>query len=90
MNRFRRVTARSVSLAGLALAATTISFVASAQSDGSQRGPIEEVVVTGEGGTYAVKESAAATKLNLSLRDTPQSMTVITRERLDDQNLVSK
>ena len=34
-------------------------------------------------------DSASATKLPLSLRETPQSVTVVTRERLDDQNLQS-
>jgi outer membrane receptor for ferric coprogen and ferric-rhodotorulic acid len=42
-----------------------------------------------DSGAYAVRDSAAATKLHLSLRETPQSVTVITRERLDDQNLTS-
>src|SRR5262245_62064593 len=37
--------------------------------------------------SYTVKETASATKLTLSPRETPQSVTVITRERLDDQNL---
>lgn len=38
---------------------------------------------------YVVNESSSATKLNLSPRETPQSMTIITRERLDDQDLTS-
>ncbi|WP_428380556.1 TonB-dependent siderophore receptor [Nevskia ramosa] len=38
---------------------------------------------------YTVEESHSATKLDLSLRDTPQSITVITRQRMDDQNLQS-
>jgi outer membrane receptor for ferric coprogen and ferric-rhodotorulic acid len=38
---------------------------------------------------YAVRSSDAATKLSLSPRETPQSLTVITRERLDDENLTS-
>lgn len=38
---------------------------------------------------YTVDDSASATKLPLSLRDTPQSITVITRQRLDDQDLQS-
>lgn len=47
------------------------------------------VVEESEGSPYAVEDSASATKLPLSLRETPQSVTVITRERLDDQNLQS-
>jgi outer membrane receptor for ferric coprogen and ferric-rhodotorulic acid len=43
--------------------------------------------------TIRVEATAAATstaaKLPLTLHETPQSVTVVTRERLDDQNLVS-
>lgn len=34
---------------------------------------------------YIVEEASTATGLDLSIRDTPQSVTVITRERMDDQ-----
>ncbi len=40
-------------------------------------------------GDYTVGGSASATGLNLSLRDTPQSVTVITRERMDAQGMSS-
>lgn len=50
------------------------------------------VKVSGDGfgntegsGSYTVKAAKTATGLSLSPRDTPQSFTVITRERLDDQ-----
>lgn len=39
--------------------------------------------------TYTVKESKAATKLDLSLKETPQSVTVITQQQIKDQNLTS-
>ncbi|THU05078.1 TonB-dependent siderophore receptor [Lampropedia puyangensis] len=54
---------------------------------------LQEVVVTGnvkadstsEGtGSYGVRAAATATKLDLSLRETPQSVTVVTRQQLDD------
>lgn len=54
--------------------------------------PVELGVVTVAASTqpsYTVSESPSATKLGLSLRDTPQSVTVITRQRMDDQNLQS-
>ena len=38
---------------------------------------------------YVVKETGAATRLPLSLRETPQSVTVFTRQRIEDQNLQS-
>ncbi|MFT4103405.1 MAG: TonB-dependent receptor plug domain-containing protein, partial [Burkholderiaceae bacterium] len=40
-------------------------------------------------GSYTTRSSSAATGLNLSLRETPQSVSVMTRERLDDQNLTT-
>jgi outer membrane receptor for ferric coprogen and ferric-rhodotorulic acid len=58
-----------------------------AQAQDSRGGNVEEVVVTGAAGTYTVDDSRSATNLDLSLRETPQSITVMTRERLDDQNL---
>lgn len=39
--------------------------------------------------TYTVRDTSSATKLTLSPRETPQSLTVMTRERLDDQRLTS-
>lgn len=38
-------------------------------------------------GSYATRATAAATGLNLSPRETPQSVSVITRQRIDDQGL---
>lgn len=40
-------------------------------------------------GSYATGRSNTATKMNLSLRETPQSVSVMTRQRMDDQNLAS-
>ncbi len=39
--------------------------------------------------SYTTGQTAAATRLPLSLRETPQSVTVITRQRMDDQQLNS-
>jgi outer membrane receptor for ferric coprogen and ferric-rhodotorulic acid len=38
---------------------------------------------------YTVDDSASATKLPMSLRETPQSVSVITQQRIEDQNLQS-
>lgn len=40
-------------------------------------------------GSYTTGETTAATHLPLSLRETPQAVTVITRQRMDDQQLNS-
>ncbi|CAM3748874.1 Ferric-pseudobactin BN7/BN8 receptor [Pseudomonas reidholzensis] len=37
--------------------------------------------------SYATGRSSTATKLPMTLRETPQSVTVVTRQRMDDQNL---
>ncbi|MBB1625996.1 TonB-dependent receptor [Achromobacter sp. UMC71] len=42
---------------------------------------------TDTGGTYVVQVTNSATRLNLSPRETPQSVTVVTRQRMDDQSM---
>ncbi|MBD1601373.1 TonB-dependent siderophore receptor [Pseudomonas typographi] len=62
-------------------------------NDGAlQLGPIN-VNTTGLGattegtGSYTTGSTNTATKMNLSLRETPQSVSVMTRQRIDDQKL---
>lgn len=38
-------------------------------------------------GSYTTGSTSSSTRLNLSLQETPQSITVLTRQRLDDQRL---
>lgn len=59
---------------GLTLGATTIT--------GQGLGAVTE-----GSGSYATGRSSTATKLAMSLRETPQSVTVITRQRMDDQGM---
>ncbi|WP_051303115.1 TonB-dependent siderophore receptor [Comamonas composti] len=40
-------------------------------------------------GSYTTRSTAAATGLNLSLRETPQSVSVLTRQQIEDLNLTS-
>ncbi|SIO95887.1 TonB-dependent siderophore receptor [Vibrio spartinae] len=48
------------------------------------------MTVMGEGtDAYTIGKTAAATRLPLSLQETPQAVTVITRQRIDDQQLNS-
>ncbi|MFV7790802.1 TonB-dependent siderophore receptor [Aliarcobacter lanthieri] len=37
--------------------------------------------------SYTVKETSSATKLDMSLKETPQSISVITQKQIEDQNL---
>ncbi|MFT0531974.1 TonB-dependent siderophore receptor [Castellaniella hirudinis] len=43
--------------------------------------------VTEGSGSYAAQASNTSTRLNLSIRETPQSVSVITRQRMDDQGM---
>ncbi len=73
----------------LLLAATALTPNSAVADDPQQRG--EEIVVTGlrtEGSDdYAVKAQSTATRLPLSLRETPQSVSVVTRAQIEDFQL---
>lgn len=63
-------------------------------SSGSTTGVLDEVSVsaakdptTENTGAYTTSATGASAKLPMSLRHTPQSVSVITRQRMDDQNL---
>ncbi|WP_295570813.1 TonB-dependent siderophore receptor [Stenotrophomonas maltophilia] len=79
----------------LALAVTALMITPLAHADGtteSSARTLDTVKVTADGdipNSYTVKGARSATKLELSLRETPQSVTVITRQRLDDMGLFS-
>jgi outer membrane receptor for ferric coprogen and ferric-rhodotorulic acid len=49
----------------------------------------EAALATEDTGSYTTSSSATALGLTLSLRDTPQSVSVITRERMDDEAMTS-
>ena len=40
-------------------------------------------------GSYTTGVTSTATKMNLSIRETPQSISVVTRQQMDDQHLAS-
>ena len=64
--------------------------VALAETDPGDATTLDTVKVTADGDiptSYTVKQARTATKLDLSLRHTPQSVTVVTRQRLDDMGL---
>jgi outer membrane receptor for ferric coprogen and ferric-rhodotorulic acid len=87
--------------ATLLMLGTALAITAAAQTTGAEGVPpakdgaqepvvLDAIKVTGSRtDSYVAKDSASATKLTLSPRETPQSMTVITRERLEDQGLTS-
>lgn len=64
------------------------------EEEAAKTAVLPEVQITGrsdgrtEGtGSFTTQQSSTATGLGLSLRETPQSVTVMTRERIDEQNL---
>ncbi|TFZ46290.1 TonB-dependent siderophore receptor [Stenotrophomonas maltophilia] len=79
----------------LALAVTALMIAPLAHADGTadpSARTLDTVKVTADGeipNSYTAKSARSATKLDLSLRETPQSVTVVTRQRLDDMGLFS-
>jgi outer-membrane receptor for ferric coprogen and ferric-rhodotorulic acid len=71
--------------------ALLLGGTAAAQSDSAQTMSKIKVQAdsTSTEGTYTVDSSSSATGLDLFVRDTPQSITVITRERIDDQAMTT-
>lgn len=57
----------------------TVTVTAQAERSGATEGT----------GSYTTRSTSAATGLNLSLRETPQSVSVVTRQRMDEQGLNS-
>lgn len=50
---------------------------------------MDEILVVGRSEGYQTGETNTATKLPLSLRETPQSVTVFTRQHIEDFNLIN-
>ena len=94
------VAMQMVFLASTCLASKTAFAAESASTNAAANGQsaqqLSTIVVTAaqdsasEGsGSYTVNRANTATKLNLSLRDTPQAVKVYTRDYLDDRNIES-
>lgn len=80
------------SLLALALLAALAGHapLALAEADPGDATTLDTIKVTADGDiphSYTVKQARTATRLDLSLRHTPQSVTVLTRQRLDDMGL---
>jgi outer membrane receptor for ferric coprogen and ferric-rhodotorulic acid len=50
---------------------------------------VDQNGVTEGSGSYTTRNMSTATPLNLSPRETPQSVSVMTRQRMNDQNMTS-
>ena len=82
---FRTSVSRLALLAGAALAVASGAHAQTAAEDNT----VDSVLVTGRTEGYQVKGTNTATKLPLTLRETPQSLTVFTRQRIEDFNLIT-
>jgi iron complex outermembrane receptor protein len=85
-----------LALSPLALAiSTAIAQETSAQNTGDASDPLEEVVVSGRREFFRPIEASSATRFNLPVFETPQSISVITEDLIDvflprDRNEFSK
>jgi len=80
---------RLLAIAAACLPLTTHAAQPSATGTATESTLRKVVVTDTEVDGYTVESSESATALALSLRETPQSLTVVTRARLDDQKLES-
>ena len=84
---------RSLAVAlSLALAATLVhaedgSTAADTTKVKNLEGVQTTATVTGDGDSYTTRAADSATRLSLSLRETPQSISVVTRQQMDDFGL---
>lgn len=92
-NRLRPLT---MAIHLLALGSAMAALPAAAQTAGEEDMLLAPISVTGQGersavtedtGSYTAEAARTATPLSLSLRETPQSVTVVTQQRMEDQDL---
>ena len=85
-----RVMARMCVAVAVATALRAAPAIADVPAAADETKELEKVIVSADAqAPYTVRDSASATKLDLSLRETPQMETVFTRDRIDDQDLTT-
>lgn len=90
MNNFtRRSLLPSCAWLALVAPATYAQTATADQSEKARENYLDEILVVGRTDGYQTGETNTATKLPLTLRETPQSVTVITRQRIEDFNLIT-
>ncbi len=89
MRRASAVTAARFALALLASTALVGHAFAEEAGAEAESDTVEGLTVTGAKDGYKPKSSSSSAKLSLSLKETPQSITVITRQRIEDFNMLS-
>ncbi len=88
---------RALAGSGLSAVRSGASAMTVVRSPGAGTSSLQEVTVTAQAdgsttegtGSYTTRATGAATRMELSLRETPQSLSVITRQQISDQNLAT-
>ena len=83
--------------AAAAEAAVEAAAEATPEVTAADQAPVQKVLISGrklgetteDSGSYTTGSARTATPLSMSLRDTPQSVTVVTMQRIEDQALLS-
>jgi outer membrane receptor for ferric coprogen and ferric-rhodotorulic acid len=83
----RRFPLHPLALACALLVGGVPALAAAQQAQADPTLPTITVSGASEQPSYTVRESASATRLDLSLRETPQSVSVVTRTKMDDFKL---
>lgn len=82
MKTFKRL---MITTSSLMILAPTAALAADAGDDANRAASRNDIIVTGARSKVAnLNESGSATGLDLTLRETPQSVTVVDRQRIDD------
>jgi outer membrane receptor for ferric coprogen and ferric-rhodotorulic acid len=86
---YRFTSANTVTIADFAAASAGAAPAGAISLDtiDVQGSPTSDPGATEGSGSYTTKQMSSSTGLPLSIRETPQSVTVITRQRMDDQNI---
>ncbi|NWJ23933.1 TonB-dependent receptor [Rhizobium sp. RM] len=85
----------AVRMSGARTAALVVGSAGAGSGSSADTTALAPIVVDAQGATtegtglYTTKQTGTATGLPLSLRETPQSVTVVTRQKMEDQNLTT-
>jgi catecholate siderophore receptor len=80
-----RLLASSAILCLAAMGVTAPAFAAEDEAEAEAEADGRTIIVIGETQGYVAKNSVTATKTDTPLKDVPQTISVVTREQLDDQ-----
>ena len=88
-NHSPNLLAIAICMASIAPALADETTPATLELDATEIGATQMSSTTEDTQSYTTGPMRTATKLSLTMRETPQAVTVITRQRMDDQNMTS-